>query len=218
MKKVCVMGLGYIGLPTAIVAAENGFEVIGFDVDHQRVERINKYDPVIQEPEVFEKLGSVLTAGTFKATVSIEPADCFIIAVPTPFKEEKKADLSYVWKAATSLINVIKKGDVVILESTVPVGTTQNLADFLQTKTNLIIGQDFFVAHCPERVLPGKIFHELIENPRIIGGITPQSVNEAKKFYKQFVKAQLYLTNATRRIKNIHSRMLVSQFNNFKGI
>ncbi len=197
MKKVCVMGLGYIGLPTAIIAAEYGFEVVGFDIDQHRVDRINSYDPVIQEPEIFEKLGYVLTNCQFKATATIEQADCFIIAVPTPFKEEKKADLSYVWKAAPLLAGMLKKGDVVILESTVPVGTTQQLADFLQSKTQLAVGQDLFVAHCPERVLPGKIFSELIENPRIIGGITPQSVNQAKKFYKQFVKSQLYLTNAT---------------------
>lgn len=195
--KVCIMGLGYIGLPTAIIAAEHGLNVLGFDIDIQRVERINKCDPVIQEPEIFIKLNNVLTQGNFKASTTLEHADYFIIAVPTPFKEEKKADLSYVWKAATLLAPFIKQGTTIILESTVPVGTTDQLAKFLATKSNLKAGQDFFVAHCPERVLPGKIFFELIENTRVIGGINQESVHQAKLFYKEFVKGHLYLTNTT---------------------
>lgn len=197
MQKICIMGLGYIGLPTAIVAAEHGFEVVGFDIDVQRVERINNYDPVIQEPESIERLQPLIASGAFRATTVLKPADCFLIAVPTPFKEDKKADVSYVLTATEAIAHVLKKNDVVIVESTVPVGLTDECAQILAKKTGLKAGEDFFVAHCPERVLPGKIFYELIYNARIIGGINPESVDRAKLFYKQFVKGQLYLTNAT---------------------
>lgn len=195
VKKICVVGLGYIGLPTAVVAAQSGFSVVGFDIDEGKVNRINQADPVIQEPEIAQKLAHVVHAGSFRATTVIEQADCFIIAVPTPFTEDKKADLSYVFTAADSIARVVKKGDVIILESTVPVGATQALAHRLENKTGLRVG-DFFVAHCPERVLPGQIFKELIHNARIIGGIDVASVHQAKLFYKQFVTGRLYLTNA----------------------
>lgn len=200
MKKVCVIGLGYIGLPTAVIAAEHGFDVVGFDKDQTRVARINACDPVIQEPEIFEKLQNVLTLGRFRATTDCVAADYFIIAVPTPFKEEhkeKKADLCYVWSAVESIAAVLKKNDTVILESTVPVGTTNVIATFLEEKTGLKAGVDFYCAHCPERVLPGKIVYELTHNPRIIGGINQASLEYTKEFYKKFVTAQLYLTNAT---------------------
>ncbi|MEX0940359.1 MAG: nucleotide sugar dehydrogenase [Candidatus Babeliales bacterium] len=197
MKKVCVIGLGYIGLPTSLIAAEYGFDVIGFDVDQDRVARINIADPVIEEPEIKEKLKNILAKKKFHATTKIQEADYFIIAVPTPFLKDKKADLSYVWDAVDSISLVLKKGAVVILESTVPVGATAQLAQKLEQKTLLKAGIDFFVAHCPERVLPGNIFHELVHNPRIIGGINEESVDQTKEFYKKFVKASLYLTNAT---------------------
>lgn len=197
MNRVCIIGLGYIGLPTSIVAADSGFEVLGFDIDAQRVERINSFDPVIEEPDLFEKLKQALLSKRFHASTQIKPADYFIIAVPTPFKEQKKADLSYVWSAASSIAAVLKSGDVIILESTVPVGTTDKLSKVLEENSGLKAGTEFFVAHCPERVLPGKIFHELVYNARIIGGINKKSVDVAKEFYKKFVKASLYLTNAT---------------------
>lgn len=197
MKKICMMGLGYIGLPTAIVAAEHSFEVIGFDVDRDRVAKINAGDPVIHEPEVFEKLQLALGSGKFKASITMTAADYFIIAVPTPFKDNKLADLSHVYSAGQQVARVLKKGDVVILESTIPVGTTDAFAAFLEEKTHLKAGTDFFVAHCPERVLPGKIFHELVYNDRIIGGINKESVEHAKQMYKEFVKGSLYLTDAT---------------------
>lgn len=196
MQNVSVLGLGYIGLPTAIVLAESGWQVHGIDINAERVDAINAGDPVIQEPEVFEKLQLVLTAGNFKVSTVCEPADYFIIAVPTPFKEEKKADLSYVYAAADAIAAVIKAGDVVILESTVPVGATEKLAAHLAAKTGLVVGTDIFVAHCPERVLPGKIFYELIQNSRIIGGVDKPSVQKAKELYSSFVQGKLYLTNA----------------------
>ena len=196
MKKVCVVGLGYIGLPTAIVAAESGLQVVGIDIDKDRVDRINKCCPVIEEPEIVEKLHNVLSKKVFKASQVYEQADYFIIAVPTPFTEDKKADLSFVFSAATSIATVLKKGDTVILESTVPVGTTKTLSNFLAEKTGLEFGVDFFVSHCPERVLPGNIFHELKVNDRVIGGLDRGSTRHVASFYKYFVSGDLYLTTA----------------------
>jgi len=196
MHSICIIGLGYIGLPTAIVAVDHGLTVIGFDVDESRVAKINTGDPVIHEPEIFEKLQYALGTGRLRASTTMQPADFFIIAVPTPFKENKIADLSYVYSAGESVAQVLAKGNVVILESTIPVGTTDAFAQFLELKTGLKAGIDFFVAHCPERVLPGNIFRELIENDRIIGGINQESVHAAKKVYTYFVTGNLYLTDA----------------------
>jgi UDP-N-acetyl-D-mannosaminuronic acid dehydrogenase len=195
-KKVCVVGLGYIGLPTAIVAAQAGLKVVGIDINEEAVACINRCCPVIQEPEIVQKLKTVLNTEYFYATTIYEPADFFIIAVPTPFTGDKKADLSYVFAAAASIAGVLKAGDTVILESTVPVGTTKTLGQFLASKTGLCVGQDFFVAHCPERVLPGNIFHELKINDRIIGGVDRGSTQHVAEFYKYFVSGDLYLTTA----------------------
>ncbi|MBT3455888.1 nucleotide sugar dehydrogenase, partial [bacterium] len=197
VKKICVMGLGYIGLPTSIVAAESGHDVIGFDINEQRVARINNADPVIKEPDIAPKLKAVLKTKRFVAKTTLEPADYFIIAVPTPFKDGKKADLSYVYHAARLISPFLEKGNTVILESTSPVGTTDDVAAVLQAETGLKKGEEFFVAHCPERVLPGKIFYEITHNSRIIGGINKASLNAARDFYKTFVKGEMFLTNAT---------------------
>lgn len=195
MKRVSILGLGYIGLPTGIVLAEHNCNVVGVDIDLERAKKINAGDPVIHEPEIYEKLQLVLGAGNFRATTASELADYFIIAVPTPLTKEKKADLSYVWKAADAIAKVLQKGNVVILESTVPVGTTTQLAQELAQQTGMVAGKDFYVAHCPERVLPGNIFHELVHNDRIIGGINETSVKKTKELYKQFVVGCLYLTD-----------------------
>jgi UDP-N-acetyl-D-mannosaminuronic acid dehydrogenase len=197
MARVCIVGLGYIGLPTAIVAAQHGLSVTGFDIDRERVARINNGDPVIKEPEVAEQLVQAVASGNFTASTAVVPADFFIIAVPTPFKEEKKADLSYVWRAIMTILPVLQRGNVIIIESTVPVGTTEQVAAFLQSKTGWAVGDDFFVAYCPERVLPGNILYELVHNPRIIGGVDEASLTPVKNFYKHFVKGELYLTSAT---------------------
>ncbi len=196
MKKVCVAGLGYIGLPTAILAAQSGLSVVGVDVDAKRVKNINAMISPIEEPEVEKRLGIVITNGSFKAQTHYETADYYIIAVPTPFTEDKRADLSYVFDSARSIVAVLKKGDTVILESTVPVGTTKLLTEFLSRETQLKSGTDFFVAHCPERVLPGNTFHELQVNDRVIGGIDRGSTRHVATFYKNFVSGDLYLTTA----------------------
>ncbi len=196
MKKVCVVGLGYIGLPTAILSAQSGYDVVGIDIDEERVAGVNAGKAVIEEYELEPRLKKVLQAQSLRATTIYEQADCFVIAVPTPFTDDKKADLSYVFAAASALAGVLKKGDLVILESTVPVGTTSILAQFLAKKTGLVVGVDLFVAHCPERVLPGNIFHELQVNDRVIGGIDRSSTRQAALFYKQFVSGDLYMTSA----------------------
>ncbi len=196
VKKVCVVGLGYIGLPTAIIAAESGYQVIGYDIDAQRVEKINTGDPIIHEPEAYEKLQYVLGAQKFNATTKIEAADYFVVAVPTPITDEKKADLSFVYSAIDEICSVIKAGDTLIIESTIPVGTTELMSEYLHTKTGMKVGDDIFLAHCPERVLPGNIFYELVANDRIIGGVGQSSVGPAKEFYEPFVSGHLYLTSA----------------------
>lgn len=195
-KKVAIIGLGYIGLPTAIIAVQSGLDVVGIDIDQNRVQKINEGAAVIQEPEIAAKLAEALATGRFKATTVYEHADFFIIAVPTPFTDDKKADLSYVFSAAAAIATVLKPGDCVILESTVPVGTTRILTDFFAHKTGMQAGAEFFVAHCPERVLPGNIFHELRVNDRIIGGIDRSSTRHVANFYKYFVSGDLYLTTA----------------------
>lgn len=196
MKKVCIVGLGYIGLPTAILAAQAGFDVVGVDTNQERVDAIQKGLAVIEEPEIVENLKKVLDSSHFKVTTEYESADYFVVAVPTPFKDDKYADLSYVSSAAMSIADVIKKGNTVILESTVPVGATRSFTHVIEHETGLKAGVDFFVAHCPERVLPGNIFQELKVNDRIIGGIDTTSVQKAAEFYKYFVGGDLYLTDA----------------------
>ena len=197
MKKICMIGLGYIGLPTALVAAEHGFQVCGVDIDEQRVADIMQGNPVIDEPDLSEKLSLALQSGTFTAATKPCQADYYIIAVPTPIQDDTTADISSVFAAADALVSVLSVGATVILESTVPVGTTQQLAAYLSKKTGLVVGKELFVAHCPERVLPGNIVRELIDNARIIGGVDRASVDAAKQMYKAFVKGNLYLTDAT---------------------
>lgn len=199
MKKVSVLGLGYIGLPTAILCAKSGYFVSGFDIDFDKVRKINEGDPVIIEPGIKEYLNEVLATKKFKATLDLDPADVFLIAVPTPFQrtklKTKKADLTYVLAAAEQVAKVLKHGDLVILESTVPVGTTSTLAYLLEKKSGLKLGVDFFVAHCPERVLPGKAFEELVNNDRVIGGVCPHSNDLVKNFYSKFVKGNLIFSD-----------------------
>jgi len=196
MKTVCVVGLGYIGLPTAIMVAESGYRVVGVDINIDRVHSINAGDPDIYEPDMYEKLQLVLATDMLYATTMMAVADYFIIAVPTPLTHDKKPDLSHVFSAADAIATVLQKGNVVILESTVSVGTTQKLADVLHAATGLVAGQDFFVVHSPERVLPGKIFHELVHNDRVIGGINQESVSRAQVLYKRFVQGALFATDA----------------------
>jgi|SaaInlLV_10m_DNA_2_1039722.scaffolds.fasta_scaffold00190_32 UDP-N-acetyl-D-mannosaminuronic acid dehydrogenase len=195
MKKISVVGLGYIGLPTAILAAQRGYIVSGFDTNIKKIKAINKGDGLIQEPELKNRLNAVLSCNRFKAHKELQSADCFIIAVPTPFKEQKKADLSFVFDATKKIASKLVPGNLVILESTVPVGTTQKIKSILEKESGLKAKQDFYLAHCPERVLPGNIFKELVVNDRIIGGICKKSNIKAKKFYSAFTTGNCNTTN-----------------------
>lgn len=195
MKRITIVGLGYIGLPTAIQAAQVGFDVYGYDIDHEKVKNIIAGNPTIFEPELTERLWKVLKSGFFKAGTELGYADCFIVAVPTPFKENKTADLTHVYHAGEAISKRLMPGNLVILESTVPVGTTEKLSHILEEGSGLKLGIDFFVAYCPERVLPGKIFRELVENDRIIGGICQRSCDLAYRFYSKFVKGMIHITD-----------------------
>lgn len=195
MKRVSIVGLGYIGLPTAILAAKSGCEVFGFDTDHDKVDKINSGDSTILEPELSDKLWNVLSKTTFKAYKDLQFADCFLVAVPTPFNKDRTADLSYVFKASDLIAQRIMPGNLVILESTVPVGTTEKVAARIASLSGLRLGVDFFVAYCPERVLPGKIFKELVENDRVIGGTCQRACELARLFYSKFVKGFLHITD-----------------------
>src|SRR5690606_30008082 len=194
-EKISVIGLGYIGLPTAAVIASRGREVIGVDVNSKAVNIINQGRIHIVEPDLDIVVHSVVNTGKLRAVMKPEPADAFLVAVPTPFKDNHEPDLSYIEAAAKAIAPVLKKGDLVVLESTSPVGATEQLGAWLsQARPDLRFPEfngkagDVFVAHCPERVLPGQVLRELVENDRIIGGMTPACTEVAKELYRIFVQ------------------------------
>lgn len=200
---VSMIGLGYIGLPTAAVIASRGVHVIGVDVNSQAVEIINSGRIHIVEPELDALVHEVVRQGKLRATTHAEPADAFLIAVPTPFKDGYKPDLRYVESAARSVASVLKKGDLVILESTSPVGTTEQMANWMaEVRPDLTFPQqvgelaDINVAYCPERVLPGKVIQELVENDRVIGGMSETCGKRAQALYQVFVRGDCLITNA----------------------
>jgi UDP-N-acetyl-D-mannosaminuronic acid dehydrogenase len=195
MKRIAVLGLGYIGLPTSIVAAQAGYDVLGFDPSADKVSSINAGSPTIFEPELTERLWRVLKAGSFKAYTDLQYADCFIITVPAVFKENRKTDLSMIYASCELVAKRLMPGNIVILESTVPVGTTEKIAQFLEENSGLKLGIDFFVAYCPERILPGAIFKEVSESDRIVGGICQHSCMLAQQFYSRFVKGVIHITD-----------------------
>lgn len=197
MKEISVLGLGYIGLPTASILATNGFVVHGIDVSRPVVEIINKGGIHIEEPGLKTLVQAAVNSGNLKAYTEPQMADVYILAVPTPITETKQADLSYVESAARAILPLLKRGDLVILESTSPPGTTKDFLCPILAESGLELGVDLFVAHCPERVLPGKIIKELIQNIRIIGGLTPQSAEMARQIYLSFVEGEIHLTDAT---------------------
>lgn len=196
MDKVCVVGLGYVGLPTASLLAKAGFKVHGVDVNSEIVKKINHGEIHIYEPDLDVLVKSAVSQGNL--TVSVEPAsaDVFIIAVPTPIKEGYIADISYVEAATRAIASYLEPGNLVILESTSPVGTTEQISKWLrELQPNLEAGS-VYVAYCPERVLPGQIVKELICNDRIVGGIDPASTEQAKTFYQKFVKGNVLPTHS----------------------
>lgn len=197
MKKICVIGLGYIGLPTSIMFAKNGHEVHGMDVNKKVIEKLSNKELHIEEPGIQEALNEVVDAGNL--TFSTEPveADVFIIAVPTPVAEDKTANLDYVRSGTKSIVPFIKKGDLVILESTVPPRTVEDVMMPILKESSLDVEKDLYISHSPERVIPGKIFQELEGNDRIVGGINQESSEQTKKLYQSFVKGNFHLTDAT---------------------
>ena len=202
-KKISMIGLGYIGLPTAAIMASRGLEVIGVDVNQQTIDTINQGKIHIVEPDLDIVVRSVDQTGQLKATTIPETADAFLIAVPTPFKEDHKPDLSYIKAAAKAIAPVLAQGNLVVLESTSPVGTTEKLAGWLAAeRPDLSFPQqnnnnaDVSIAHCPERVLPGYVLQELVSNDRVIGGMTPQCAEKASQLYKTFVKGECLITTA----------------------
>jgi len=197
MRKVCVLGLGYIGLPTASILAVHGFEVLGVDVNPTVVMKLQEGEPHIKEPGLRTLVEAAVKSGRLVPTTTVAEADVFIIAVPTPVTPDKRADLSYVEAAATSIVPVLRKGNLVVLESTCPPGTTAGLLAGILSRAGLEVGSDVFVAYCPERVLPGQILREIVENDRIIGGLTPESAQAARDLYASFVSGEIFLTDAT---------------------
>lgn len=196
MERVCVVGLGYVGLPTAIMLAQHGFEVIGYDIDEQKVSRINGGCAGIEEPGLNQRLQEVLANKSFYATTHLTTAHYFIIAVPTPITPDKKADLSFVYDAISAIAQVVQPHNTVIVESTISIGTTETIAAMLVRSTGLTVGESLFVAHCPERVWPSNMIQEIINNDRIIGGITPTCTARAEVLYKSFVRGKLIAKNA----------------------
>lgn len=199
---ISVIGLGYIGLPTAAVFASRGKQVVGVDVNLRAVETINRGEIHIVEPDLGEVVRQAVQQGLLRATTTAEPADAFLIAVPTPFMNDHQPDLSFVRAAALSLAPVLKTGDLVILESTSPVGATEQMAEWLaEARPDLRFPQhdgesDIFIAYCPERVLPGKVMTELLENDRVIGGMTPACSARASELYRIFLRGACVETNA----------------------
>lgn len=196
-QKICVLGLGYIGLPTASTFATHGLQVIGVDVNSQVVDRLKEGELHIYEPGLRTLVQAALRSGNMVIELQPQPADAFIIAVPTPFKEDKKADLQYVVSASESIVPHLRQGSLVVLESTSPPRTTVDVVQPILERSGLKAGRDFFLAYSPERVLPGQILRELIENARVIGGIDPASSEAGRDLYATFVRGEIILTEAT---------------------
>jgi UDP-N-acetyl-D-mannosaminuronic acid dehydrogenase len=194
MKKICVIGLGYIGLPTAALLANKGYDIYGVDLVQSTVKTINEGKIHIVEPELDIFVHSAVKSGKLKADIKPNTADVFIIAVPTPFHEGYIPNIDYVINATKSIASYLKKGNIVILESTSPVGTTELVEKTL--KEEGVDTKNIYIAHCPERVLPGHIMKELVENDRIVGGLTPEATEKTVQFYKTFVQGNVLSTDA----------------------
>jgi UDP-N-acetyl-D-mannosaminuronic acid dehydrogenase len=202
MESVGVIGLGYIGLPTAAILASNGVTVVGVDVSEDTVDAVNRGDVPFVEPDLAAYVRGAVSPGKLRATTSPEPADAFIIAVPTPLTGANEPDLSFIQAAATALAPVLRGDELVILESTVPPGATRKMADWiLAARPDLSVdGAEgkpaIHIAHCPERVLPGRVMIELVTNDRIVGGLTPEAGARAKRLYEIFCQGSILLTDA----------------------
>lgn len=196
IKKICVIGLGYIGFPTACILANSGYNVLGVDVNDEIIEKINLKISHIIEPDLKGIFISAINSGKLRVSKRLEKSDIFIISVPTPLNKRNKVELSYVIDATNEVSKYIEKGNLIILESTSPPGTAEHVVGgIILKKTGLKAGDDYSLSFCPERVLPGKILYELVNNKRIIGGINRKSAREAKEVYNSFVRGEIYLTD-----------------------
>ncbi|MDB4812983.1 UDP-N-acetyl-D-mannosamine dehydrogenase [Akkermansiaceae bacterium] len=193
--EVVMMGLGYIGLPTAVLIANGGVRVLGVDINAHVVETVNAGKVHIVEPELDKAVSRGVESGMLRAKAEPASADVYLVVVPTPFKDRNEPDTSYVAAATRSLLKLLKPGDLFIIESTSPVGTTESMAQLIYSERPELEGQ-IHIAYCPERVLPGNVMHELVHNDRVIGGLDDASTKKAVKFYGQFVQGELHETNA----------------------
>lgn len=193
--KACFMGLGYIGLPTAIIAAKHGIQVHGVDINPKVVEKTNQGILHIIEPGMEELLQEVIANGKFHAATTPIESDAYFMVVPTPFKGDHQPDVSYVEAATRAVLPLLKEGDLYVIESTSPVGTTEMMANLIFTERPELKDK-IYIAYCPERVLPGNVIYELVHNDRVIGGINTESTEKAIEFYSQFVTGQLHKTNS----------------------
>ncbi|MBR5334294.1 MAG: UDP-N-acetyl-D-mannosamine dehydrogenase [Alistipes sp.] len=192
--KACFMGLGYIGLPTAIIAAKHGIQIHGVDINPKVVEKTNAGQLHIIEPGMQELLEEVVKNGMLKADVKPVESDAYFMVVPTPFKGDHQPDTSYVEAATRAVLPLLKEGDLYVIESTSPVGTTEAMAEIIFAERPELKGK-ICIAYCPERVLPGNVIYELVHNDRVIGGLDAESTERAIAFYSQFVKGELHKTN-----------------------
>ena len=195
--KVCIIGQGYIGLPTAALFSKSHCEVVGVDISEKIINNLNKGIVHIEEPGISDQIKNAVDKKVYSASLTPQKADAFIITVPTPYiVENYSCDLSYVIEACHSILPVLEKGNTVIIESTIaPMSTDEQIKPIFE-KAGFTIGEDLYLAHCPERVLPGRIMYELVNNNRIIGGVTPECAKKASEVYGQFVKGELILTEA----------------------
>lgn len=193
-NQICFMGLGYIGLPTAAISAAKGFKILGVDINNKVVDTINAGQIHIKEPGLGELVKQVVQKGLLRAATTPETSDVYIIVVPTPFKGNHEPDISFVEAATKAIIPLLKAGDLYIIESTSPVGTTDKMASLICEERPELTG-NISIAYCPERVLPGNVLYELVHNDRVIGGIDEQSTNKALEFYASIVEGKLHATN-----------------------
>ncbi len=232
-QKICIIGLGYIGLPTASTFAGHGINVLGVDINPSIIETLNRGEIHIHEPGLREEVTKAIQSGKFKAALKPEEADAFIISVPTPFQNEnfgeyngvtyKLADMRAVISAAESIVPFLRKGNLVVLESTSPPRTTVDLVAPILARSGLEAGRDFHLVYSPERVLPGQIMRELIENARIIGGVDPESAQAGHDLYAIFVKGQIVQTDATtaemvKLMENTHRDVNIAIANEFSRL
>ncbi|NBC82497.1 MAG: UDP-N-acetyl-D-mannosamine dehydrogenase [Bacteroidetes bacterium] len=193
--QVITIGLGYIGLPTSVLIASRGISVIGVDINQDVVNQLNNGQVHVVEPDLQEEFEKVLSLGNFEASTNVSEGNVYLIVVPTPFKGNHEPDISFVESATKNILTFLKQDDLLIIESTSPVGTTEKIADIVYTHRPEL-KDALNIAYCPERVLPGNIMHELVHNDRVIGGINEKSTQKAIDFYSTFVEGKLHKTNA----------------------